>query len=122
MAGKKTGWTPGPWVVTTCLDYWVCAAAEVEGDGPGIAHCGDIHWPGWQDKQVEWAANAILIAAAPDLFEALASAAARLERLGDVSTPQLLKARAALAKALADPTPTAVSTPQTSAGRPGDAA
>ena len=58
--------TPGPWVVTTCADYWV--AAE---DGAGIAHCGDIEWANHEVMQHEWEANARLIAASPDMLAAL---------------------------------------------------
>lgn len=66
--------TEGPWVVTTNLDYWVEPAnAPTDGGFHGIAHCGDIRWPGYQEKQFEWEANARLIAAAPDLLAALQS-------------------------------------------------
>lgn len=64
--------TPGPWKVTTCMDYWV---EPVNSDPAkqfvGIAHCGDINWPDYEKMQPEWEANARLIAASPDLLEAL---------------------------------------------------
>ncbi len=63
-------WTPGPWHVTTCMDYWVEPENRPD-DEAGIAHCGDIHWPNYETKQLEWEANARLIAAAPDLYAAL---------------------------------------------------
>ena len=61
--------TPGPWAVTCCLDYWVQA-----GD-VGVALCGDLDWQGPDSNcvrdQREMEANARLIAAAPELLEAL---------------------------------------------------
>jgi hypothetical protein len=65
-------WTPGPWVVTTCMDYWIEPAnAPKDGQFHGIALCGDVSWPDSDEKQPQWEANARLIAAAPDLAEAL---------------------------------------------------
>lgn len=69
MSGKQTSptHTPGPWIVTTCCDYWVEPESAPDGDEfHGIAHCGDIDWPGYRDKQHEWEANARLISASPD--------------------------------------------------------
>jgi hypothetical protein len=58
--------TPGPWKVTTNLDYWV----ETETDEQ-IAHCGDFSWEDSDEKQYIWEANARLISAAPDLLAAV---------------------------------------------------
>jgi hypothetical protein len=64
-------WTPGPWVVTTCMDYWIEPAnAPKDGQFHGVALCGDVSWPDSDEKQPQWEANARLIAAAPDLAEA----------------------------------------------------
>lgn len=67
----RTAHTPGPWVVTTCMDYWVEPASGLKDGEAGIALCGDIHWPGFDTKQAEWGANARLIAAAPTMAAAL---------------------------------------------------
>lgn len=66
--------TPGPWHVTTCMDYWVEHAqpiTEADDGFRGVAHCGDhADWPNSSARQREWEANARLIAAAPDLLDA----------------------------------------------------
>jgi len=58
--------TPGPWNITTCVDYWI----STEEFGP-IAHCGDISWLDYETKQRTWEANARLMAASPDMYELL---------------------------------------------------
>jgi hypothetical protein len=51
------------------MDYWVEPLDHPKDGGfYGVAHCGDIDWPGYREKQFEWEANAFLIAAAPDLL------------------------------------------------------
>lgn len=68
----KTKHTPGPWMVTDCLDFWVQPEGSLDsGDFNGIAHCGDVAWPGSSEKHDEWLANAHLISAAPNMLEAL---------------------------------------------------
>jgi len=93
--------TPGPWKVTTNLDYWVEPVNFEGGEGEfkGIALCGDIHWPNSNEKQFEWEANARLIAAAPDMLEALKAALCDAEG-GDVPTQATIDAmNAAITKA-----------------------
>jgi hypothetical protein len=83
---------PGPWHVTTNLDYWV-EFPPVDPDDPdefnGIAHCGDIHWPDYEAKQYQWLANAVFIAEAR---AALPAALDEIQRLQD----ELAKTRSAL--------------------------
>lgn len=85
--------TPGPWAV---ISGEVCAA----GYG-AIAHCDRDNR---NTKPVERDANARLIAAAPDLLEALKVAEYIIQRqqdnAGNYTYPQILEqARAAIAKA-----------------------
>jgi hypothetical protein len=153
MAGTK--WTPGPWradVRPAFGDRYVRQDPK-NWDGMGYQHIcalpADKKGTHYGDM---FAANARLIAAAPDLYEALSALveakalagvrelvagwngetrpdgpfeARHPSRLG-ATLPKtdcgsvydldaaMQNARAALAKALGDPTPTAVSTPQTS--------
>jgi len=68
--------TPGPWQV----NVWTTGRRTVEGvNAPTIAEIHDTH------EDVEKAANARLIAAAPDLYEALRELTALME---DVRTGQ----------------------------------
>jgi len=66
-AVSETKWTPGPWEVID--DYWI-----VGPDG-GIAEAFHNLYDGTE------AANAHLIASAPDLYEALSMARDRLSEL-----------------------------------------
>ncbi len=77
MAERSEKFAPGPWHITECLDYWVHADGEAL-----VAHCGDIDWPDFREKQFEWLANAHLIAAAPDLYNVLSNTLAALEYCG----------------------------------------
>jgi hypothetical protein len=89
--------TPGPWLA-------VGAQVEIEDDSvPDICTCDpqvmrQSHLD-WHPRTVE--ANARLIAAAPDLLEALEGTAALLEALGYAADTSLTvgAARAAIAKA-----------------------
>lgn len=66
--------TPGPWTVTSCLDYWVDHGrpiTDADKGFRGVAHCGDIAWPNFDAHQAEWEANARLITAAPDMLAVL---------------------------------------------------
>ena len=103
-------WTPGPWKVTTCMDYWVeheQPLTEADMDFNGVAHCGDIRWANYAARQREWEANARLIAAAPDLVEALET----LERECGGADPNTIQrwfdarknARAVLARVRGEP-------------------
>lgn len=91
MAGQ---WTPGKW----SADGWSVSSDE----GVGDIVCEK---PGFAASYKYWPANARLIAAAPDLVEALAElegcVSGYLYELGDAGTVDAAcaKARAALAKA-----------------------
>lgn len=124
-----SGFTPGPWIAS---DYYSDATTIIDGSGFSIADAPRclIH-EGWPDKGFEhWAdspeahrwiseeeqrANARLIAAAPELLEALQEMVSRIEyyaNLDDSQKPSIEDwestynssdmdaARAALAKAL----------------------
>ena len=93
--------TPGPWKVTTNLDYWVERVNFEGGEGEfkGIALCGDIHWPNSNETQFEWEANARLIAAAPDLLEACKEFVRKCEAGEARSTRSYNEMRAAITKA-----------------------
>lgn len=99
----KRNWTTGPWSADPNTlhngdEIWV---GPDNGDGSVIAAV----WP-WGDDEVgtgEREANAHLIAAAPELYEALAKAAKILDRnfmeVGGDGNDVLDEAKAALAKA-----------------------
>ncbi|PRH37735.1 hypothetical protein [Burkholderia gladioli] len=98
MSESKQQWTPGPWSVVGNMTRYV------EGRAPSgliqeVAACGPTE--AWEQQE----ANAKLIAAAPELVEALSDLLATLERhmpgLGANAKPgtPVAKARAALAKA-----------------------
>jgi len=92
--------TPGPWYVGTEFNdqgRHIYAAQKVrheDGDEwhPLIACTDD------DERLVDWQANAVLIAAAPDLLEALKDALCALECCGK-DYPAASKARSAIAKA-----------------------
>jgi hypothetical protein len=97
----RTKWTPGKWKVeqydqpvTICGQNVPCFEVESEDDECWIAkvqdHCDCIGTP-------EGNANAHLIAAAPELYEALAELHDWIQQSGQ--SAHLAKARAALAKA-----------------------
>jgi hypothetical protein len=99
----KPGYTPGPWRIFTNTDgSKLIGIGELTGDG--IADCGFGLWRGGEAEAI---ANARLIAAAPDLVEALQNillCPAILDELnGDNETNNAVaKARAALSKALGE--------------------
>jgi len=84
----KSGHTPGPWTVTP--DSFVMA-----GSRPSIGVARII------THAKEFVANALLIAAAPELLEALANALKSLDTDGAASATASLRTlgRAAIAKA-----------------------
>ena len=94
MSGQHT---PGPWAVFTTEDEWGCDTFV----GTLTDTLFDVRpWKGhsWQE------ANASLIAAAPDLLEALRGAADMLDRIATgedwgAIEEQIQDARAAIAKA-----------------------
>jgi hypothetical protein len=99
-------WTPGPWHTSESLSVW-------KTGGGAVAQC---FWVSGAISIETAEANAALIAAAPDLYEALAEAAAKFrayEQLhaakGTVDGAQKAAANAAIAKrceaALAKATP-----------------
>jgi hypothetical protein len=117
MSERK--WTPGPWHYRPQkFDDWgyVRASAEADGFHPFICQAKDVRTTDDDEKEARkngtdpWAANAHLIAAAPELYEALEEIRDMLWSRPDISdrlrplmgfaeeaTNQ--KARAALAKA-----------------------
>lgn len=92
-------WTPGPWEIT-----------EPNGTGNGMRIDGPKDWPripeawlGFAVTSEEQIANAHVIAAAPDLYQALASCQSWITDGGYEIDPDVAQicdqARAALAKA-----------------------
>ncbi len=89
---SETKWTPGPWELA---DKYNCTDVRAV-DGPYVADCNASAAIDWRTKE----ANARLIAAAPELYEALEN----LRKLYDTdegcrSMPEYQAAIAALAKA-----------------------
>lgn len=106
MNGLETKWTPGPWHVSLGETYKV-----KEADGSSLAMVMHVHLSG-RRSPAQVVANANLIAAAPDLYEALRKAEEFIVngiefgfiRMPDASTPDSAHAtlpaiRVALAKA-----------------------
>ena len=90
--------SPGPWKADLCLDGW--GIHEVQrADGLSIARLAQMQTAFAPDDQ-EGIANALLIAAAPDLLKALS---AMLTHMGmdedEWNKPTFDQARAAIAKA-----------------------
>lgn len=94
MENKTDTHTPGPWIAHT-------AHESLRVPDSVNAECGlhvcDVASYGSAPSQRH--ANARLIAAAPDLLEALRACYLRLAHHDDQSAPELLLARAAIAKA-----------------------
>jgi hypothetical protein len=76
--------TPGPWVADGCV-------VNYDAQLPAIAVC--------VRHNAEWEANARLIAAAPDLLDALCVAADYLNGNGWEGDPRMVPVEAAIAKA-----------------------
>lgn len=86
--------TPGPWVSANDDS----AIQPAEGDRFDIAR---IYWPE-ATRETEWRANARLIAAAPELLEALADLVSRVDMVlhaGYVGHERIARCRAVIAKA-----------------------
>jgi hypothetical protein len=91
VSGEGSGHTPGPWRV---LPTPFCDRIEAE-NGPCIAETGN-----WlAHEKVEQHANARLIAAAPDLLEALKELRVREWGHGPSTDPLYARVRDAIAKA-----------------------
>ncbi|HDX3905815.1 TPA: hypothetical protein ROF77_002117 [Enterobacter asburiae] len=112
--------TPGPWFIKPVSN------ATVEGNlniiqtgsttGKGYHVSYSASWDDNEDTKIEAQANANLIAAAPDLLEALQLALNAMNEMGDILnfhdlaeqskvdelTPAFEKARAAISKALGE--------------------
>lgn len=104
----SAGFTPGPWVVEDPFDFEMSVVAngdKAPDDWTFIAGC---KWPDEDDHDItsrEVQANASLIAAAPELYDALAGLLSRIDNhfapsFGDDSDwAEQAQARAILAKA-----------------------
>lgn len=89
--------TAGPWVVSANSPFLVRAGDDTTGRH--IAHAGPAsHHPSFEVDEP----NARLIAAAPDLLEALERAVDRLEGAGLFYSEAAIRARATIAKATGD--------------------
>jgi len=86
-------WTPGPWE----LSYDHGSTRDVISTKGSLPICTmRLSWI----THEQYAANALLVAAAPELVEALKEARAIIEQFGcEIDTAALLKIDAALAKA-----------------------
>lgn len=112
---SETKWTPGPWPLETvetsvgsCHKIGAFPSAGVRKQVPACVYADRLR-PGLDDRNpiaVELLANARLIAAAPELYEALEHCENLLMRYeinrvdgGAIADEALTKIRAALAKA-----------------------
>lgn len=85
-----SGYTPGPWSTTAPASYRISTSADMYFTQ---------RWVGGANKET-LTANARLIAAAPDLLEALQEAVSGLQAYASGATADTLnKAREAIAKA-----------------------
>ena len=102
----STKHTPGPWFIVTS-DHNVIVDKDPALDGRIVARTYDNRWQSrnvYDEDGAEGIANAHLIAAAPDLFEALENCAEWIKRHSPADDWPLCwtKAGAALAKASGD--------------------
>lgn len=96
---KEFKGTPGPWEVDRNNVH--------TGQIATIHHCIGNDWveiwsPNWPDSEETQEANANLIAAAPDLLEALQNMVTAYEYEASIDNPALLAARSAISKALGE--------------------
>ena len=103
-----SGHTPGPWVATERSGYHEILAPCTDADWYGREKMHAVAYVDTEIDEAEQNANARLIAAAPDLLEALTNLVAHYAQLvncGDCGNwdpeteHQVIAARAALAKA-----------------------
>ena len=91
--------TPGPWFCPTPLHGTFYVEARIDGGMlQEVASCGPTAEPSQQ------AANARLLAAAPELLESLESALKLIELVMPIDGDVTRKARAAIAKATGEKT------------------
>jgi hypothetical protein len=88
---SETKWTPGPWR----LNEW----NHVVGPNGKEIRCTGLSLAGGNIGMDEPEANDRLIAAAPDLYAALADIVDVMDRLGGVQSERMNRARRALARA-----------------------
>jgi hypothetical protein len=94
---SETRWTPGPWEVVEIPEPNMISEWEIQMAGYGLPFFPYVHIGGYVKDPV-MIANAHLIAAAPDMAEAL-DRIIKERRMG-LTTPEAWdQARAALAKA-----------------------
>jgi hypothetical protein len=98
----KPAWTPGPWTCDENGVVWGVESRERYGHGPSIDIFDASEWPA--ELADEAMANAKLIAAAQNLYFALAGVVPEMRRSHDAgdghfSTEQVEKAEKALAEA-----------------------
>lgn len=84
--------TPGPWTIEKTAGGWGVRAPS----WGYVAIHSDGNPPHWEEGQ---AANRLLIAAAPELLDALQAMVTSYEHEASMSNPALESARAAIAKA-----------------------
>jgi hypothetical protein len=92
VAARGSSHTPGPWYVTSCLDYWVEHIQPLTPEDKGfraIAQVGSFEWPNSETRQQEWKANARLLAAAPELLELAKRYAAECAECGGRGAKQV---------------------------------
>ena len=78
-----TKYTPGPWKVFKARDgHNIIGIGDINGEG--ITDCG---FGVWRGDSIEALANATLIAAAPDLLEALKNLAEQIQQVSDGDRP-----------------------------------
>lgn len=96
MMSDLNKFTPGPWFVSGSMTRYVEARIG-GGTIQEVAACGPTDADGGYGEQQH--ANARLIAAAPDLLEALEHLVNHIDVTGSLSILSTGKARAAIAKA-----------------------
>jgi hypothetical protein len=103
VSSTASAHTPGPWHVGVSCDGTPAVCVPVPpsyGSGFVVAHINRITFKTGVQGDAE--ANARLIAAAPDMLEALRAALPALESIHDPGNPILEAAYAAIAKAEGD--------------------